>query len=82
MASVEVVNVAWPPLSPTVPSVWLVVVSVKVTLPVSVPWSDTAVVTCEFFALLFGEHKFAADESTNQCAVVNVAHVMSMNIKF
>jgi hypothetical protein len=35
--SVEVVNAAWPPLSVTVPSVWLVVVSVKVTLPVGVP---------------------------------------------
>lgn len=33
----EVVSVATPPLSVLVPSVWLVVLSLKVTVPVGVP---------------------------------------------
>jgi len=37
MVRVEVVTLATPPLSVIVPSVWLVVVSVKVTVPVGVP---------------------------------------------
>jgi hypothetical protein len=37
--------------------------------------------TCEFFALLCGEHKVVANESTIQLARMNQFHFMSKNIK-
>jgi hypothetical protein len=36
--------------------------------------------TCESFTLLFGEHKFMANESTKLHSRVNSIHFMSVNI--